>query len=331
MSRNDDINMARFLAGEMSSGEEIAFRRELGTDPVQMTELKRMEKHWQYFDENPSGSNWNSGRAWYNLHQRMGREGLLQPHAVKTGNRRLYRNLRVAASVLLILALGIPALYFGLLRERQVATEVNRSAERGISTVDLPDGSRVTLNQGASISYKGSFSQARSLELRGEAYFEVMSDPRHPFTVHTGEVAISVLGTSFNVKRAPRSRDVEVYVTSGRVRMTLGNSGTSMVLEPGEIGTSENRRLTRSVQNDQNYISWKTKDFKFVDTALEDVLAELEEAYHVKINTAHADLEQMRITTTYSQQSIDAILETICTAFGLSVSSGQEGYSLSNQ
>ena len=49
------------------------------------------------------------------------------------------------------------------------------------------------------------------------------------------------------------------------------------------------------------------------------VLRELEESYHVEIRTEGVPLSELRITSTYKEQSIDAILETIGAAFGLSV------------
>ena len=59
-----------------------------------------------------------------------------------------------------------------------------RLAEKGVRTVDLPDGSRVFLNEGASISYPSAFSNERNIELNGEAFFEVMSDPMNPDVNH---------------------------------------------------------------------------------------------------------------------------------------------------
>ena len=82
------------------------------------------------------------------------------------------------------------------------------------------------------------------------------------------------------------------------------------------------------MQEDQNYISWKTKDFKFVNSALMEVLQELEESYHVDIHTEDLDLSEMRITTSYSGQSIDAILETIGAAFEMNVSHKENSYFL---
>ncbi len=75
-------------------------------------------------------------------------------------------------------------------------------------------------------------------------------------------------------------------------------------------------------------MSWKTKDFKFVDAELLEVLQELEESYHVKIHPDQVELHDMKITTSYSEQSIDAILETIGAAFELTVSNREDGYYL---
>jgi ferric-dicitrate binding protein FerR (iron transport regulator) len=157
-----------------------------------------------------------------------------------------------------------------------------------------------------------------------------MSDPVNPFTVHSGEVVVSVLGTSFNIKQSNRTQDVEVYVKTGKVRMSLENSDQFITLEPEEMGAINDMELVRSDQEDPNYISWKTKDFKFVDAGLLEVLLELEESYHVRIHTDQVELNDMKITTSYSEQSIDAILETIGIAFGLKVSNREDGYYLTN-
>jgi len=330
MNKNRDINLARFLAGEMNVKEEIAFRREFESNPKQLSELKNMEKTWKYFDEITSGRNGDSGKAWNKLHRRFEEDGLLEKPSELTGTRRILPALRVAASILVILAIGIPALYFGVIRNNNSESLRNSYTEKGIITVDLPDGSRVYLNEGAEIFYPPVFTREREVKLKGEAFFEVMSDPVNPFIVRSGNVVVSVLGTSFNVKQSIQSPNVEVYVKTGKVRMFMENSGQFITLEPGEVGESESQNLTRSTQKDPNYISWKTKDFKFVEAELLEVLQELEESYHVTIHTEQVDLYNMKITTSYSEQSIDAILETIGTAFGLTVSNKEDGYYLTN-
>ena len=328
MSRSKDIQMARYLAGEMTAKEEISFLSGSEESQEQLSDLKNMEKNWKYFDKNPSRKDWDSVKAWDRLHQKLESEGLLEDQADRPGRGRFTPLLRMAASIALVLAIGIPALYFGVIRDNTEGTIRHHLAKEGVATVDLPDGSRVYLNKGAEVSYSIAFKNQRAVELKGEAFFEVMSDPQNPFTVRSAGMIVTVLGTSFNVKQLDHPSEVEVYVKTGKVRVALEKSDQYIQLEPEEFGFVENRSLTSSAQNDPNYISWKTKDFKFVDTKLTDVLLELEESYHVGIQSGEVDLSEMRITTAYSEQSIDAILETIGTAFGMTVSHENDGYIL---
>jgi len=327
MSRNSDKEMARYLAGEMSVNEELAFLKRARGNQKQLSELENMEKHWKYYDQNPSAENWNTGKAWNQLYERLESEGLLEEPFAEGFFVKRRSFLRVAATILVLLAVGIPSLYFGVIRDSGNKILAYRAGD-GVSIVNLPDGSRVYLNKGAEINYQKAFARQRSVQLRGEAFFEVMSDPANPFTVHTGDVVVSVLGTSFNVKQLDNVPQVEVYVLSGKVLMSLEESDRSVTLEPQELGFAREDELTSSVMEVPNYISWKTKDFKFVDTKLTDVLRELEESYHVEIETGALDLSRLRITTSYSQQSIDAILETIGTAFGMEVSHANDAYVL---
>lgn len=328
MSRSKDVQMARYLAGEMTSKEEIAYLSETELSRDELSELENMEKNWKYFDQNPSRKDWDSVKAWGRLHQKLETEGLLEDQGRRPERSRITPLLRIAASIALVLAIGIPALYFGVIRDSADQSLRHHLAEEGVATVDLSDGSRIYLNKGAEVSYSEAFKNQRAVELKGEAFFEVMSDPRNPFTVHSGGMLVTVLGTSFNVKQLENSSDVEVYVKSGKVRVSLEDSDQYIQLEPEEFGIVENSKLASVVQEDPNYISWKTKDFKFVNSALIEVLQELEESYHVDIQSEGLDLTELRITTSYSGQSIDAILETIGAAFEMSVSHKENNYIL---
>lgn len=318
--------MARYLAGEMTSKEEIAYLKELEHSRGMLSELENMEKNWKYFEQNPPAKSWDSEKGWLKLHHKLETDGLLEDHSERPVRSRFTPLLRVAASIALVLAIGLPALYFGVIRDDGEQAYRTHMADEGVSTIDLPDGSRIYLNKGAKVSYSEAFKNQRTVELSGEAFFEVMSDPQNPFTVHSGEMLITVLGTSFNVKQQDNSS--EVYVKTGKVRVSLENSDQFMHLEPEEVGIVADRELKSHPQEDPNYISWKTKDFKFVNSALTEVLDELEESYHVDIRTEGLDLSELRITTSYSGQSIDAILETIGAAFEMNVSRTGNSYFL---
>jgi len=81
--------------------------------------------------------------------------------------------------------------------------------------VELPDGSIVLLNKNSEISYPKDFEE-RNVELKGEAYFEVVPNST-TFKVISGENEVTVLGTSFNVQATSESMEVEV--STGEVEM----------------------------------------------------------------------------------------------------------------
>ncbi|HER09740.1 MAG TPA: DUF4974 domain-containing protein [Bacteroides sp.] len=322
--------LARYLAGEMDMLEEMEYRKTIENNNQHISDLKAMEETWKHFHAGTPGTERNTGEAWSRLQKKLREDGLLGKNPVGPPDRQITPFLRVAAVILLLLAVGGPLLWFGVKRNVDKYGVETHMAARGVNTVDLPDGSRIFLNQDAEISYPSDFEQNRTVKLNGEAFFEVMSDPVNPFTVRSGNVVVSVLGTSFNVRQSDRSPEVEVFVETGRVRMSVENSGQFITLEEGEMGRTEATQLTRTVQEDPNYIAWKTKDFKFVNAELDRVIGKLEEAYHVEIIAENADLRSLRLTSTYSEQSIDAILETIATAFGMTLRKEQNTYYLIN-
>lgn len=286
-----------------------------------------METKGNKYTDISHGGELETRLAWKKLRARLEADGLLE-EGFRTGLRLDRSYLRIAAGIALILGVAIPTFLLRSQREDQNQPRIEQWAAEGVRTLDLPDGSRVFMNQGSRISYPEDFEEGRAVELDGEAYFEVMSDPVKPFSVSSGKVVVSVLGTSFNVNASSKPGEVEVFVESGKVRMELQDQDTYITLQPGQLGRTSMRELDTEVQEDPNYLSWKTKDFKFVDEELIMVLRELAESYHVDILVDPELVADKRISTSYREQSIDAILETIGTAFALNVNKKQDQYYL---
>ena len=62
----------------------------------------------------------------------------------------------------------------------------------------VPDGSTVVLNKGAKLEYGNNFNKNRTLELTGEAYFNVAKNESNPFVINVGTSKVKVLGTRNN-------------------------------------------------------------------------------------------------------------------------------------
>jgi hypothetical protein len=73
--------------------------------------------------------------------------------------------------------------------------------------VVLPDGSTVILQKGSKLKYFDSYnSQNREVYLSGEAFFEVVKNPKKPFLVFTKDIVTKVLVQVLRSKHLMRTR-----------------------------------------------------------------------------------------------------------------------------
>jgi ferric-dicitrate binding protein FerR (iron transport regulator) len=307
-------NIAGYLTGEMNPAQSREFLEKVNRDRQMKNDYELMKQTWDQFSANPGAGYKDTGKAWSELYSRMEEDGLLDDNVPVMRIGRMQYLLRIAAVILVILSVSVPAVYYSA-RKGEQQQMMTYEAREGTLTVDLPDGSRVFLNESAGLEVNKDFENERTVKLRGEGFFDVLADPERPFRVSSGKVIVTVLGTSFNVRETV-DQSVEVFVESGKVRMDLADQGQGITLGPGQLGKA-NLKLETSILDDENYLSWKTKEFKFVDEPIENILQILERSYHVEVITEHVAASGFRLTTSYNDQSFDAILNTICTALDM--------------
>lgn len=308
-------DIAGYLSGEMNEKQSEAFLSKVNLDNQLYNDYNLMKKSWNKFNSNPDEKYMDTEKAWNVLSNKLRAEGLTAPELKIRPMNQFRYSLKVAATILILVAFGAPAVYLSLNEISDRRAVVKHHSEEGTLTVDLPDGSRIFLNEGSKLEYKKSFEEKRDVALEGEGYFDVMSDPNRPFRVNSGKVVVTVLGTSFNVRES-ENNSIQVFVETGKVHVALRETDESITLEPGQMGEANEHLITKELQ-DENYLAWKTKDFKFVDESISTILEVLEKSYHVKVDTNNIPLTGMRLTTSYSDQSFDAILNTICAALNM--------------
>ncbi|WP_367865350.1 FecR family protein [Pedobacter sp. WC2423] len=115
-----------------------------------------------------------------------------------------------------------------------IAWKKTYTPTRQTTALVLADGSKVTLNAKSEIKYPISFKgRTREVYLSGEAFFEVEKDHRHPFIVHTKNISIKVLGTTFDVKSYNDEHATETTLLTGKVEITLNKRpGKHILLNP---------------------------------------------------------------------------------------------------
>jgi ferric-dicitrate binding protein FerR (iron transport regulator) len=157
-----------------------------------------------------------------------------------------------------------------------------RTPRGGTYQVVLPDGSKVWLNAGSSLTFPKKFDkQARVVMLTGEAYFEIAKNPAQPFRVLTIGQHVTVLGTHFNVNAyrdelAPRTTLVE-----GSVNVSWANQ--TAILKPGQQAVMLNKSFKISKVNVDEVLSWKNGKFKFSNESIESLMRKISRWYDVDI------------------------------------------------
>jgi ferric-dicitrate binding protein FerR (iron transport regulator) len=164
------------------------------------------------------------------------------------------------AAVFLLLTAGILLVWRQTRQKNLVASNATHtiSAAPGSRTrTMLPDGTKVWLNAGSTISYSDSFNgTAREVTLGGEAFFDVAKNASLPFVVHIGNMDVRVLGTVFNVKLYEGDASMETTLISGAIEVRTGKDGASAIrLKPHQkliipLGAVGNRQENIPVPGD---------------------------------------------------------------------------------
>ena len=195
------------------------------------------------------------------------------------------------------------------------------TVDQVLSTFTLPDGTLVSLNNNTKIKYPKRFgSETREVSIEGEAFFEVKPNKNKPFIIHAGKAQIKVLGTSFNVSAYPDAKLVEVIVQTGEVqvlnKMTEAKQTNELILTPGDKGTLvyASNTLLKSINQDPNFLAWKTHNLIFKATSLREVIVNLEKVYKVNIRLADPKLNKRLLTAQFNNDPLDFILKVIETA-----------------
>ena len=183
--------------------------------------------------------------------------------------------LRIAA----VLVLGVAVFYF---LSRDNATVIQTLAGEK-KTLDLPDASTVVVNALSEIRFdEASWPENRLVELKGEAYFDVVSGSS--FQVNTSVGVVTVLGTEFNVKERTDYFEVQCYegrveVKSGTVKEILG-AGEHLKLSDGQLELGK---------HSTSKPGWTSNISNFMKVPIGEVVDELERQYNVDIRLQKVD------------------------------------------
>lgn len=175
--------------------------------------------------------------------------------------------------------------YGGSPAEESIQWNVLEVPKAGTFEIQLPDGSTVWINANSKLYFPNRFpANARSVKVEGEAFFKVQKDKKRPFKVQTGDLNISVLGTSFNV-RAYQAKHISTTLIEGSVQLTYHDQ--RIIMAPGEKAFMDiNNKLQIQAVDIEGATAWKEGYFYFKDESLGKILQDVSNWYDLKVNIA---------------------------------------------
>lgn len=315
----------------------------------------------EYLKANPvllekyvSESEWNSIKPGTSLHDENWIEiwnKIQKNNKAKIISLQLKR-VTAAASVILIIAL----LCYNLIPQKQITHQLSNikvlpkteqrtalNTTKKIIQLILEDSSVVMLQPNSSIKYDVPFPEnKREIFLDGDAKFTVAKNKNKPFTVYSGVLATTALGTIFSVKTNKNKKDITVKLFRGKVVIHSTNNISGwqkdIYLMPGEqMKYSADKMLVdvekmlKPIPVNINKIKKPETDsasdiLSFNNTKLPAVMQKLSAYYNIKINYDSLMLNSMNFTGTVSKtDSLPVILKAISQMNNLDViQSGNE-------
>ena len=147
----------------------------------------------------------------------------------------------------------------------------------------LADGTKVWLNAASSLKFPTEFGgKDRTVELTGEAYFEVAKNVHKPFNVKTAGQTVQVLGTHFNINSYTDENAVKTTLLEGIVKVYSATA--SVIISPGQQALLSNNQLVVNKDIDtEEATAWKNGMFQFNDAGIQTIIRQIARWYDIDV------------------------------------------------
>ena len=326
-----DALIAKFLNGECSPEEIITINEWRQLSPENELIFEQSEDAWQLTNINRMYIPFNKENVWNAIRGKISRQYSLPV---------LLRVAGIAASVTLVLGWALTKIFSnnhsGIIEERPQLITLHVPAGVCSETI-LPDSTVVWLNASSMLRYPSYFDgDTRTIELIGEAFFEVTCDEAKPFIINSGNIRVDVLGTSFNFKHYREDTHAILAVEKGTVSLSAGATRAT-TLQAGKYATVDTHTLqtkvfdappgNMSLKNNQapaslpvmtdknkssgQHSSWRNYTLIFRDEPVGNVLNELSRRYNAEFVLTGKDIRHYVYTATFDDMSLEDVLKLL--------------------
>lgn len=150
-----------------------------------------------------------------------------------------------------------------------------------------------------------------------------------PFIVHSHEMAVKVMGTSFTVRSFSINQEFKVIVNTGKVLVynqkeapKAQSPKTIITLLPNQQVTYTSKLTLVKKETLPVPLTLSTpvaqKEFTFDDTPLSEIIDKIDKAYDVNIEYDKATIGTINLSASLSDRPLDEKVKLICKAINAS-------------
>jgi ferric-dicitrate binding protein FerR (iron transport regulator) len=235
-----------------------------------------------------------------------------------SGNRPVFHLwFRYAAIFVVALALGFTVQYL-INSKKEIpvySSHIEYTSEKGaVSAIHLEDGSSIWLSSGSKIVISKKSTGEMSAVLNGEAYFDMVPDPKRNFVVDLGYFKVRDIGTKFDIRAYQCEQLIYAALSDGQIDLCKSESVPVLSLKPGEYMqfNKQSNQVVVSKQDPSIATAWKDGKFVFIHKTLGEICHELECWYNVQIIIHDKILENTRYTSVIKRTTtVKLVLEML--------------------
>jgi transmembrane sensor len=362
-----------FLLEELNEEEETFVIERINSDEQSRQYFEEVKKTLKLVGIKDVFDKVNVDKEWNSFEQALVRKEhpvIFMNEAERFGNEiikeiklkrkaRIFKSISltaVAASVILAIGLGLSLFYHHQPARQMVSTSTeekpavtkpfirhltNRS--HAMQHHILQDGTEVLLADNSELSFQEPFEpNKRDIWLKGKASFKVAKDKTKPFTVFSGDISTTALGTNFTITAFENSNRIIVSLHEGKVvvksRKWANKEGSkAYYMLPGQELVFEKNKPSNqprvsivangpvneksSVVNNNTNLSEDQPSipkygngswFMFNNQSLDNVFDQLSDMYEIEIRYNRKDISKMYFIGTFSKaDSLESILKQI--------------------
>lgn len=222
--------------------------------------------------------------------------------------------VRNLAASLILLAFG-----YWLYQKNQTPVYLSKITGNHVDSVKLSDGSFVRIAKNSEFRYPVRFNgSTREVALiKGQAFFEITKDKKHPFKVNMNESNVTVLGTSFNIHLSDTS--IVLGVKTGKVQFLPYKNAVASILTAGQAIAYDVKRHELESRSVQNQDAWIKDELIFVDTSLDEVCKQLSTYYGIEIELDDHKHKAKKLNAHFKNQPLEDVLMVLTETYNLKI------------